>query len=174
MQHAAPASERARLARQMGVPLTRALHRYVFKLVPMLNPDGVYRGHYRADTLGQNLNRCYGEATPTRHPSVYAVRALIQQLHARGELRFYIDTHGHATKRGCFLFGNALPQQVRASRADRSACRAPPAQTAPPAARLPCRPLHIPLPPHIPLHIPLPPPPSATGRVPPPAHHQRS
>lgn len=37
------------------------LDNFVFKIVPMLNPDGVYRGYYRLDTLGQNLNRYYIE-----------------------------------------------------------------------------------------------------------------
>ena len=86
--------------------------RFVFKLVPMVNPDGVFRGHYRADTLGHNLNRCYGEATLERHPSVYAIAAVVRQLHACGSLKYYIDTHAHATKRGCFLYGNALPDDA--------------------------------------------------------------
>ena len=81
---------------------------FVFKLVPMVNPDGVHRGHYRADTLGQNLNRCYGYATVQEHPSVYAIRQAIKRWDTDGKLKVYIDTHGHATKRGCFLYGNAL------------------------------------------------------------------
>jgi murein tripeptide amidase MpaA len=34
---------------------------FTFKIVPMVNPDGVYEGNYRMDPLGNNLNRFYNE-----------------------------------------------------------------------------------------------------------------
>ena len=81
---------------------------YVFKFVPILNPDGVKRGYYRSDSRGVNLNRIYPGCTIQEHPTIYAVRLLLLDMHRRGLLLFYVDLHAHASKRGCFIYGNAL------------------------------------------------------------------
>ena len=47
---------------------------YVFKIIPMLNPDGVSRGHYRLDTKAYNLNRYYNNPVKTDHPTIWALK----------------------------------------------------------------------------------------------------
>ena len=84
---------------------------YVFKLVPMLNPDGVKAGFYRSDLRGTNLNRVYINPDPALHPTIAACRALLLHYHDLGTLKFYVDLHGHASRRGCFIYGNSLEGQ---------------------------------------------------------------
>ncbi|KAG2453468.1 hypothetical protein HYH02_001689 [Chlamydomonas schloesseri] len=91
-------------------PRAAALRRrFVFKLVPIVNADGVAVGNYRTDTLGQNLNRFYlGTPDEQTQPAVFAVKALLMHYAQQGLLQYYIDLHAHANKKGVFIYGNTL------------------------------------------------------------------
>lgn len=81
---------------------------FVFVLVPMLNPDGVARGHCRMDTLNQNLNRYYKSPILEQQPSCYAIRKLVEHYNKDKRLFFYLDLHAHPANKGNFIFGNAI------------------------------------------------------------------
>lgn len=56
------------------------LKHFVFVVVPFLNPDGVFRGHYRSDTKGRNLNRMYNQSSLQETPTLVLVHEVISQL----------------------------------------------------------------------------------------------
>lgn len=89
--------------------------KFIFYIIPILNPDGVARGHYRVDTNGINLNRCYINPSPKDHSPIYAVKKWILYLHEKGNFFAFLDLHAHASRRGIFIYGNAtneLEKQV--------------------------------------------------------------
>lgn len=83
-------------------------HKYVIKIVPMINPDGVYRGHFRYDQFGHNLNRFYTNADLSQQPAVYSIQRLLDMYANTQQLALYLDLHAHANKKGCFIYGNVL------------------------------------------------------------------
>lgn len=86
---------------------------FVFKIVPMLNPDGVARGHFRVDQNGINLNRCYAFPSMLDQPSIFATKLYIENT-IGNRVCFYLDLHAHGSKKSCFVFGNCLdmPRQA--------------------------------------------------------------
>ena len=70
----------------------------------MLNPDGVYRGHYRMNLFNVDLNTVYHHPDPKMHEGPYAAVQIAHSIKDR--LYFYIDFHSHAVKNSGFLFSN--------------------------------------------------------------------
>ncbi len=80
-------------------PEAQYLRRYcVFKVVPMLNPDGVIHGNYRSSLCGRDLNRIWNKASPLLHPTIYHTKELIRKLQTRRRLHLICDLHGHSRK----------------------------------------------------------------------------
>eukprot|EP01060_Flectonema_neradi_P017451 TRINITY_DN24336_c0_g1_i1.p1 TRINITY_DN24336_c0_g1~~TRINITY_DN24336_c0_g1_i1.p1 ORF type:complete len:778 (+),score=137.50 TRINITY_DN24336_c0_g1_i1:123-2456(+) len=82
--------------------------KYIYKIIPILNPDGVYRGYSRADGRGVNLNRVYDNPHRVLHSSVWAARHVIESIYKAATIIGYLDLHAHARKRSVFSYGNFL------------------------------------------------------------------
>ena len=68
---------------------------YLFKIVPMMNPDGVLVGNSRTSFAGCDLNRRWGKPNEIIHPEVYFTKNMILKLTLQRNIAFIIDCHGH-------------------------------------------------------------------------------
>ena len=81
---------------------------FIFKIIPMINVDGVSIGHHRLDTFGYNLNRCYLNPEYRSDPEIYAIKKLFLLYNSIYKLRYYFDLHADMNVRGAYTYGNAI------------------------------------------------------------------
>ncbi len=78
---------------------------FVFKIIPMLNPDGVTYGNYRCNLAGADLNRKYDFPTKDRHPIIVGMKRCVKKFTSEREVLLFCDLHGHSRKKNIFMYG---------------------------------------------------------------------
>jgi len=89
---------------------------FVFKVIPMLNPDGVINGNYRCSLAGCDLNRRWKAPSKVLHPCIYYTKQLMQQFSRERELTVFCDFHGHSRRKNIFMYGcnnSQAPEETR-------------------------------------------------------------
>ena len=78
---------------------------FVFKIIPMLNPDGVIVGNYRWSLAGVDLNRQWASPNPKMHPEIYACMTMIKKTLESRPIYLFCDVHGHSRNKNLFMYG---------------------------------------------------------------------
>nr|XP_028604721.1 cytosolic carboxypeptidase 1 isoform X1 [Podarcis muralis]XP_028604722.1 cytosolic carboxypeptidase 1 isoform X1 [Podarcis muralis]XP_028604723.1 cytosolic carboxypeptidase 1 isoform X1 [Podarcis muralis] len=86
---------------------------YIFKIVPMLNPDGVINGNHRCSLSGEDLNRQWQNPNLDLHPTIYHAKGLLQYLATIKRLPLvFCDYHGHSRKKNVFMYGCSIKETM--------------------------------------------------------------
>ncbi|XP_068153107.1 cytosolic carboxypeptidase 6 [Drosophila tropicalis] len=91
---------------------------FVFKIVPMVNPDGVFLGNNRCNLMGQDMNRNWHLGSEFTQPELHAVKNMLKELDNSDtyQIDFVIDLHANNSMHGCFIYGNTYEDVYRYER----------------------------------------------------------
>lgn len=83
----------------------------IFKIVPMLNADGVTIGNSRCSMIGKDMNRMFGSPNKQLAPEPTAMRQLVKDLLKiqSHKVLSYLDVHAHSQKKSIFMYGPYFP-----------------------------------------------------------------
>uniref|UniRef100_A0A3B4FT12 tubulin-glutamate carboxypeptidase n=1 Tax=Pundamilia nyererei TaxID=303518 RepID=A0A3B4FT12_9CICH len=86
---------------------------FVFKVIPMLNPDGVINGTNRCDLNSKDLNRQWSKPDPLLSPTIYHTKGFLYYLNIIGRTPVvFCDYHGHSRKKNVFLYGCSIKETL--------------------------------------------------------------
>ncbi|XP_073402102.1 cytosolic carboxypeptidase 1 isoform X1 [Dendrobates tinctorius] len=96
---------------------------FIFKIVPMLNPDGVINGNHRCSLSGEDLNRQWQNPNADLHPTIYHTKGLLQYLASIKRVPLvYCDYHGHSRKKNVFMYGCSIKETVWHTNVSTASC----------------------------------------------------
>ena len=86
--------------------------KFIIKIIPMLNPDGVIHGNYRVSFLGTDLNRRWKKPSKYLHPEIYHAKSIIKYFNVKskmpgcdsGGVVMCCDLHGHSRNMDLFMY----------------------------------------------------------------------
>ncbi|KAG5494982.1 hypothetical protein JKF63_02034 [Porcisia hertigi] len=80
---------------------------FVFKVIPMLNADGVIVGNHRCSLAGVDLNRDYTDPKAEPNPTLYAMKRLLRFWigEEKRQVVVFADFHGHSRAKNFLLYG---------------------------------------------------------------------
>ena len=81
------------------------LEEFVFKIVPIMNVDGVVHGNTRAELVGCDPNRQWANPHRHHHPILHALKRLIE----KDDVEMLLDLHSHSRRLGTFFYANHAP-----------------------------------------------------------------
>ena len=87
----------------------KLLDKYIFKIIPMVNIDGVIIGNARMSFAGDDLNRKFAEPNKMLHPEIIEIKRLVEDCKNEQQVFMFIDIHGHSKKKGSFMYGPYFP-----------------------------------------------------------------
>ncbi|ELK18246.1 Cytosolic carboxypeptidase 4 [Pteropus alecto] len=99
-------------------PVARLLREnFIFKIIPMLNPDGVINGkyvwHLAQPTPPPHIVSPCGSPSVHLQPTIYHAKGLLHYLSATGHRPVvFCDFHGHSQKKNVFLYGCSIKETL--------------------------------------------------------------
>ncbi|XP_036356963.1 cytosolic carboxypeptidase 1 isoform X2 [Octopus sinensis] len=84
----------------------KLMKNHIFKIIPMINPDGVINGSHRCSLAGNDLNRRWLYPCAKLHPIIFHAKGVLSYMKLINKLpTIYCDLHGHSQKKNIFLYG---------------------------------------------------------------------
>ncbi|CAL1595258.1 unnamed protein product [Knipowitschia caucasica] len=101
-------------------PVAQSLREtFIFKIIPMLNPDGVINGTHRCNLNSADLNRQWLRPDPVLSPTIFHTKGFLHYLNSTGHTPLvYCDYHGHSRKKNVFLYGCSVKETLWQSAVD--------------------------------------------------------